>query len=110
MPNDDFPFELALDAANNLADTRSDIAIVKDSVLAIKDVLDSSIGVPSDPLSAEPAASDVSLEVATPPTDFYEDMLHLHWAQLVLSFFILVALLLTLGVSLWQCFAAHMKG
>lgn len=59
---------------------------------------------------AEPEPEPVQV-VAEPtvPDGFYTDLMEVQWAQLVCMYFILAAVLVSLGVSLWRCFA-NMKG
>ena len=64
---------------------------------------------PPEPVpEPEPEPVQVVAE-PTVPDGFYTDLMEVQWAQLVCMYFILAAVLVTLGVSLWRCFA-NMKG
>lgn len=115
MPvTDDQAFALAMDALSSLDSIREDVSALKgvdSDILALLKVQGAEVPQPDQPeisLSVPYSALDSAqvAEVDSSPLDaFQHDLLAFQWMQTVLGVFLLVAVLLNLGASLWLSFS-----
>lgn len=111
---DDQAFALALDALSSLDSIREDVSAIKgvdSDILALLKVQNAEVPQPDEPEISLPvpySAGDSAqvVEVDSSALDvFQRDLLSFQWMQTVIGVFLLVAVLLNLGATLWLSFS-----
>ena len=105
---------LALDAFSSLESIREDVSAIKgldSDIVALLKVQGAEVPLPEGPevpLPVPYSAADSAqvAEVDSSSLDaFQRDLLSFQWIQTVIGFFLLLALLLNLGATLWLAFS-----
>ena len=112
MPSEEQAFSLAVDAFTALDSIREDVAQIKgvnSDVLALLESRFSEVPAVESPEVAPlaPLAGSVAVE-EVPAFDFgafADDLMAFQWMQTVTGLFLLVAVLLNLGATLWLAFS-----
>ena len=111
---DDQAFALALDALSSLDSIREDVSALKgvdSDILALLKVQAAEVPQPDEPEISLPVpySADDSVQVAEVDSSsldvFQHDLLAFQWMQTVIGVFLLVAVLLNLGATLWLSFS-----
>lgn len=102
---------LAIESASDLKGVCKDVAQIKELLSKQATEVPLSDGMEVSPhdeeaLEAEPVATVVEVQPSVDvPSEYFPDMLSFQWMQTVLLVFVLVAMFLNFGATLWLAFS-----
>lgn len=108
MADESYLLSLAVNASDDLAAVKGDLASVKEILTSFAEVTlpdesELSLYAAGDANAGSP--DDSASEVVAVPDGFYDDLLSFQAAQAVIGLFVVAALLLNFGALLWLSFS-----